>query len=59
MVSKRLFNPLVTQRAAPLVSSTCTLLFAWDQHLFFSTFNHSDIRRLSEPVVSQYFIIVF
>ena len=29
----------------PLVSSTCTLLFAWDQHFFLSLFQHPEVRE--------------
>lgn len=59
MASKLFFDPLVALRAAPLVSSTCTLLYAWDQHHFLSILNHPDIRKLSQPLVSPYFKISF
>lgn len=59
MASGLFFDPLVALRAAPLVSSTCTLLYAWDQHLFLSTLNRPETRKLSGPVVSPYFKVLF
>ncbi|KAL2104999.1 hypothetical protein VUR80DRAFT_9180 [Thermomyces stellatus] len=59
MASRLFFDPLVALRTAPLVSSTCTLLFAWDQHLFLSNLNLPDTRALSKPVVRPYFRCLF
>ena len=59
MASGLFFDPLVALRAAPLVSSTCTLLYAWDQHLFYSNFNRPETRLLTKPVVAPYFKVSF
>lgn len=59
MASKLFFDPVVALRAAPLVSSTCTFLYAWDQHLFLSNFNLPETRALSKPVISPYFKAFF
>ena len=59
MASGLFFDPLVALRAAPLVSSTCTLLYAWDQHLFLSNFNLPETRVQSKPVISPYFKAFF
>lgn len=55
MASRLFFDPLVALRAAPLVSSTCTLLFAWDQHLFLSNFNLPETRKQTGLIISPYF----
>ena len=59
MASRLVFDPLVALRAAPLISSTCTLLYAWDQHLFLTNFNLAETRKLSTPLVSPYFKAFF
>lgn len=61
MASRLFFDPLTALRAAPLVSSTCTLLFAWDQHLFLSLLNSPspEIRSKSKPLLRPYFSIFF
>ena len=59
MASGRLFDPLVALRIAPLVSSTCTLLFARDQQFFLGILNHTEIRKQSKPLLSSYFKIFF
>ncbi|KAI1505230.1 hypothetical protein F5X99DRAFT_368772 [Biscogniauxia marginata] len=55
MASGLFFDPLVALRAAPLVSSTCTLLFAWDQHLFLGILNRPETRTHSKPMLPAYF----
>ncbi|KXH47141.1 hypothetical protein CSAL01_08550 [Colletotrichum salicis] len=56
MASGQFFDPLVALRVAPLVSSTCTLLFAWDQHFFLSLFNDTpELRKKSAPMLKPYF----
>ncbi|KXH33022.1 hypothetical protein CSIM01_05157 [Colletotrichum simmondsii] len=60
MASGQFFDPLVALRVAPLVSSTCTLLFAWDQHFFLSLFNDtSELRKKSAPMLKPYFNTFF
>ncbi|KAL0944801.1 uncharacterized protein CTRU02_202688 [Colletotrichum truncatum] len=59
MASRVIFDPLVALRAAPLVSSTCTLLFAWDQNLFLGMLNAPNTRKKSTPVLQSYFQTFF
>ncbi|TEA09888.1 hypothetical protein C8034_v011549 [Colletotrichum sidae] len=46
---------LTTLRLAPLLSSTCTLLFAHDQHFFLTLFNRPETRKQSTNLVPTYF----
>ncbi|KAI5917440.1 hypothetical protein F4810DRAFT_45541 [Camillea tinctor] len=55
MASGLFFDPMVALTAAPLVSSTCTLLFAWDQHFFLSLLNTRQVREHSRPMLPSYF----
>lgn len=55
MASKLFFDPLVALRAAPLVSSTCTLLYARDQHLFLGLLNGPESRPHSAALLPAYF----
>lgn len=59
MASGLFFDPLVALRVAPLVSSTCTLLYAWDQHFFLGVLNRPDHRARSRPLLSSYFDTIF
>ena len=59
MASGLFFDPLVALRALPLVSSTCTLLYARDQHFFLGTLHRPDLRTKSRPLVSPYFAATF
>ncbi|KAI0594413.1 hypothetical protein F4775DRAFT_574130 [Biscogniauxia sp. FL1348] len=59
MASGLFFDPMVALRAAPLVSSTCTLLYAWDQHLFLSLLNARQVREHSRPLLPPYFKTFF
>lgn len=59
MASKLFFDPLVALRAAPLVSSTCTLLYAYDQHLFLGLLNRPETRQQSRPLLPAYFRSLF
>lgn len=59
MASGLFFDPLVALRVAPLVSSTCTLLYAWDQQFFFGALNAPERRTISQPVLSPYFRAAF
>ncbi|KAF4917616.1 hypothetical protein CGCVW01_v009689 [Colletotrichum viniferum] len=40
---------------APLLSSTCTLLYAHEQHFFLSLFNHATARAHSKPLINPYY----
>ncbi|CAI4213210.1 unnamed protein product [Parascedosporium putredinis] len=59
MASRQFFDPVVALRAAPLVSATCTLLYAWDQHLFLSVLNQPSTRQHSRPILSPYWKALF
>ncbi|RSL53419.1 hypothetical protein CEP54_010436 [Fusarium duplospermum] len=53
------FDPLVALRAAPLVSTTCSLLYAWDQHFFLGLLNRPENRATSKPLLQSYFTTFF
>jgi hypothetical protein len=59
MASKLFFDPIVALRAAPLVSSTCTLLYAYDQHFFLGLLNRPDTRHHSKALLPAYFRTFF
>lgn len=59
MASKRVFDPLVILRVAPLLSSTCTLLYAYDQHFFLGMMNEPETRRHSKAMLPAYFTTFF
>ncbi|KAK2010247.1 hypothetical protein LZ32DRAFT_385680 [Colletotrichum eremochloae] len=60
MASRLIFDPMVALRVAPLVSSTCTLLYARDQHFFLGLFNRTpESRRKSAPMLKSYFDAFF
>ncbi|PFH59669.1 hypothetical protein XA68_12047 [Ophiocordyceps unilateralis] len=46
-------------RLAPLLSSTCSLLYAWDQHFFLGLLNRPEIRLRSRALLPTYFTHVF
>ncbi|KZZ98386.1 hypothetical protein AAL_02904 [Moelleriella libera RCEF 2490] len=45
--------------AAPLLSSTGTILFAWDQHLFFNIFTHPELEKRSNSILPAYWRLLF
>ncbi|KKP07016.1 hypothetical protein THAR02_00895 [Trichoderma harzianum] len=55
MASRAFFDPVVALRAAPLLTSTCSLWFAWDQHFFLHLFNKPEIRSKSNELLPTYF----
>ncbi|KAJ9143175.1 hypothetical protein NKR19_g7008 [Coniochaeta hoffmannii] len=59
MASYLFFDPLVALRAAPLVSSTCTLLYARDQQFFLGLLNRPDTRRHSKGLLPPFFRTFF
>ena len=59
MASGLFIDPMVLLRAAPLVSSTCTLLFARDQDFFLRIFNDIEQRKLSKSILTPYFTLFF
>ncbi|RDA92495.1 hypothetical protein CP533_6470 [Ophiocordyceps camponoti-saundersi (nom. inval.)] len=52
-------DPLVLLRSTPLISSTCSLLYAWDQHFFLSHLNRPENRTRSRPLLTSYFTPCF
>jgi hypothetical protein len=59
MASLRFYDPIVLLRVMPLVSSTCTLLFASDQDFFLGIFNRPETRTKSRPLLPSYFDTFF
>lgn len=60
MASGLILDPVVLLRVAPLVSSTCTLLFASDQSFFLGLFNKpAEHRRRSRALLPAYFDVFF
>ncbi|KAH8817003.1 hypothetical protein F5884DRAFT_778171 [Xylogone sp. PMI_703] len=59
MASGKVYNPLALLRIAPLVSSTCSLWFALDQHFFLSIFNKPVHRSKSNDLLPSYFTFFF
>lgn len=59
MASNLFFDPLVALRATPLVSTTCTLLFAYEQHFFLSLFNRPQTRPETRRFLPAYFTMFF
>ncbi|KAF4595805.1 integral membrane protein [Ophiocordyceps camponoti-floridani] len=48
-------DPLVLLRCAPLLSSTCSLLYGWDQHFFLGLLHRQENRRLIRPYFASFF----
>ncbi|RAK95277.1 putative integral membrane protein [Aspergillus ibericus CBS 121593] len=59
MASGLIFDPRSLLRAAPLVTSTCTLWFAFDQDFFLNVFLHPDHRPGSDALLPSYFRVFF
>lgn len=55
MASRLVFDPMAALAVAPLVSSTCTLWFSFDQHRFLSVFNSPTNRPKSDAILPSYF----
>lgn len=55
MASYLFFDPMAALAVAPLVSSTCTLLYAWDQDFFLRLLNIPEIRAKSNAILPTYF----
>lgn len=51
MASGLFVDPTTLLRLTPLISSTCTLWFAWDQRVMYSTFTHPDLRNESSAIL--------
>jgi hypothetical protein len=59
MASRQIFDPIVALRAAPLVSATCTLLYAFDQDFFLGIFNRPENRARSRALLPSYWRTFF
>lgn len=59
MASGSIVDPIVLLRAAPLVSSTCTLLYASDQDFFLGLLNRPGTREHSRRLLRPYFTAFF
>lgn len=59
MTSGLFFDPMAALAITPLVSSTCTLLFARDQHFFLRIFNTPENRPKSNKLLPTYFKTFF
>ncbi|PWY93556.1 hypothetical protein BO94DRAFT_511208 [Aspergillus sclerotioniger CBS 115572] len=59
MASGLILDPHSLFRAAPLITSTCTLWFAFDQDFFLNIFLHPSHRPHSETLLPSYFGVFF
>lgn len=59
MASRLFFDPLVALRVSPLVSATCTLLYASDQYFFLGILSRPEIQEHSKPLLPSYFKYFF
>lgn len=59
MASGLFVDPAALLRLTPLISSTCTLWFAWDQHVTYSTFAHPDLEEQSNAILPLWWQKVF
>lgn len=55
MASGLFFDPLKLLRLAPLVTTTSSLTFAWDEHWYLSGFLRPEHRQHSEAMLPSYF----
>ncbi|KAF3397618.1 hypothetical protein DPV78_008357 [Talaromyces pinophilus] len=55
MASRLVFDPMAALAVAPLVSSTCTLWYSFDQHHFLRVFNSPTNRPKSDSILPTYF----
>jgi hypothetical protein len=44
---------------APLLSSTCSLLFAWDQHIFMHILTHPELSDRCNAILPTYWRVLF
>ncbi|TWU70560.1 hypothetical protein ED733_000485 [Metarhizium rileyi] len=59
MASGAFFTPKKALLLAPFVSSTCSLLFAWDQNLFLTIFTSPELSDRVNPVLPGYWRVFF
>ncbi|OAQ64754.1 hypothetical protein VFPPC_05985 [Pochonia chlamydosporia 170] len=59
MASGTFFSPQKTLLLAPVVSSTCSLLFAWDQHIFLNLLTHPELSDRTNAILPTYWRVFF
>ncbi|ORY13673.1 hypothetical protein BCR34DRAFT_599644 [Clohesyomyces aquaticus] len=59
MASGKFFDPHVLLRVSPLLTSTCSLWYAWDQHFFLSIFLSPTHLAQSNDILPSYFRVFF
>ncbi|KAK2593218.1 hypothetical protein QQS21_009058 [Conoideocrella luteorostrata] len=59
MASGSFFDPKKALLLAPFASSTCSLLFAWDQHVLLNIFTHSEISDRGNAILPTYWRVMF
>lgn len=59
MASGLFVNPTTLLRITPLISSTCTLWFAWDQQVMYSTFTKPDLEKEANAILPLWWKKVF
>lgn len=57
MASRQIVDPLL--RISPLITSTCSLWYALDQHYFLHIFTKPENQAASRPLLSRYFSKIF
>jgi hypothetical protein len=55
MASGLFFDPMKLLRLAPLVTTTSSLMYAWDEHWFLSGFLRPEYKHHSEEMLPRYF----
>ena len=55
MASGLFFDPLKLLRIAPLLTSTSSLVYAWDEHFFLSGFAHLEHKEETNKILPSYF----
>ncbi|GAB0133899.1 hypothetical protein EsDP_00002293 [Epichloe bromicola] len=59
MASCAFFDARKALLLAPLVSSSCSLVFAWDQHVFLSNFTHPELSGRGNAILPTYWRVMF
>ncbi|GAO15201.1 uncharacterized protein UV8b_04252 [Ustilaginoidea virens] len=59
MASGTFFDAKKTLLLSPFVSSTCSLLFAWDQHVFLGILTHAELRDRGNAILPTYWRVMF
>ncbi|KAL6232481.1 hypothetical protein BDW75DRAFT_19527 [Aspergillus navahoensis] len=55
MASGLFFDPIKLLRMAPLVTTTASLMYAWDEHWFLSGFLRPEYKQHSDAMLPRYF----